>query len=399
MDNSYDQRHGSDPVTRRELLAKGAAGAVGLGFATQFLGSPESALANQALKPLTVLGPNTPVIKGWTKILEKATGLSPSWTNVQDDPGVFLEKAVQGQGAADFDLLHFDGGVQTTLQPLHLTVPITTSRITGFDHIPASVRNNVQMTLHGRPYVAVSTYNADSFGYWPKILGPQNSYKILFDDNRTLGKVALEDTWLTSLPFAATYLTYHNIVKIKDPSNMTPAEAHATVDFLIHRKKAGQFRTLWQSWQESLDLLGSKEVLAIGCWEPAIRALNAEGKDVAYAHTIEGYNKWMYGFYVPAHDVGNHSMMNEVYRFINFFYSGYYNAQAAVQLGYAGGRPDLAVKYVDEHPHAFSKSDAAYVRAKFHEIDSKYKAKYFNQNTQPTHLDAIASEWQRFKQA
>jgi spermidine/putrescine-binding protein len=390
-----------ETLSRIQFLKRSAVALGGLMAAPTLLSAVDTpaaeAAAPQRLTTFSVFGPDYATISSWSGF-KKATGMSLTWKPIADDVGVFVQQVVRGGAADNYNLLHFDGGVQDILGPKGYMLPVDTHRVAGWDKIVPTVRNNPQEILNGKPFGIPAVYNADSFGYYPKDLGRANSFKVLFDDTRTHGLVALEDNWLTSLPMAASYLTVHGIVKIHDPSNMTPTEVTATVDYLIHRKKAGQFRAFWTSWEESVNLLGTREVLATNCWEPAIRALKQEGKPVDYAWTKEGYNRWMSGFWIPRGAV-KQGILPDVYRAVDYFLGGQYGAHVAALRGYATGRPDLAAQYVRQHPNEFSKGDRAYILQKYQEIRVKYASRYFWQNAAPTHRDVIEAEWERFKQA
>jgi putative spermidine/putrescine transport system substrate-binding protein len=53
---------------------------------------------------------------------------------------------------------------------------------------------------------------------------------------------------------------------------MTPEEVKTVIDFLIERKRAGQFRVIWSSFEQAVDLLTSKEVHVLDGWEPIVFA-------------------------------------------------------------------------------------------------------------------------------
>ena len=58
---------------------------------------------------------------------------------------------------------------------------------------------------------------------------------------------------------------------------MTPAEIKTVVDFLIEKKKAGQFRVIWSSFEQSVNLLTSREVYVMDCWEPMVFVAKKKG--------------------------------------------------------------------------------------------------------------------------
>src|SRR5206468_9796057 len=93
----------------------------------------------------------------------------------------------------------------------------------------------------------------------------------------------------------------NKLASIKDPANMTPAEIKTVVDFLIEKKKAGQFRVIWSSFEQSVNLLTSREVYVMDCWEPMVFVAKKKGVNAVYAAPKEGYLLWA----MPAYIVGN----------------------------------------------------------------------------------------------
>src|SRR5579885_3648598 len=386
-----------DVLTRDELLRRSLFGLGALMAGPALLGSARAASAATeatAAQALSIFGPDYATLNSW-KGFTQATGLKMNWSIIADVTGPFVNKVITGRAADNNDLLFFDGGIQNILAPRNYIVAPDTTKLAGWSKIPRTVLYNPQMTYQGKPFGVPGVYNADSFGYYPKDLGKPNSYSVIFEDNRTLNKVAIEDNWLTTLPMAATYMIAKRYASIKDPSNMSPSEAHTVVNFLIQRKKKKQFRTFWTSWEEAVSLLGNREVIAANVWEPVVRALIAQGKKVDYAYAKEGYNKWMGAFWVPKHSAGDAN----TYKALDYFLGGQYAARIAALRGYATGRPDLGIAYLNAHKSEFKPADRAYVLQKYKETVTKYRSKYFWQNAAPDHRAEIEAEWERFKQA
>ena len=211
-----------------------------------------------------------------------------------------------------------------------------------------------------------------------------------------MGKVSLEDTWLTTFAMAGMYLKHHGLATIDQPSNMTPEEAKTTADFLIERKNAGQFRSLWGTWEESIDLMANGEVIVQNCWEPAVKALQRQGHNVRYAYTVEGYNKWMLGAYIPA-QAAERGNLETIYRAIDGFLGGAYSAQIAVLRGYVTGNPQLGLEYAKSENWAPEQIQS--IEENLAKIENKFTAEQFWQNAAPDNAQAIESEWDRFVQA
>ena len=157
---------------------------------------------------------------------------------------------------------------------------------------------------YGTPVIG----NADSFGYFPNKVGAnpdgseELSWSLMFDSDKTRGRVAYDQTWTYSIGVAGLYLQSLGKAKFADVADMTGPEAKVVVDYLIERKRAGQFRTLHSAFEEQVQLLTNRDVDVINCWEPAVREANKTLGDGAtrYAYTKEGYFKWGHGAYIAS---------------------------------------------------------------------------------------------------
>ena len=69
-------------------------------------------------------------------------------------------------------------------------------------------------------------------------------------------------------------------IKYGDKGNMTKEEIDKTIDFLIKAKQDGQFRAFWKSFDESVNLMASGEVVIQSMWSPAVTAVRSQGIDV-----------------------------------------------------------------------------------------------------------------------
>ena len=134
------------------------------------------------------------------------------------------------------------------------------------------------------------------------------------------------DNEVYALGCAAIYLKYHRIVDIADIGNMTASECASVADFLIERKRAGQFRTLYKSFDEQLQLITGGEVLAETGWEPVARQAQRTGHDAAYATTVEGYDKWSQNLMIPA-QVRDRNALDRAYATIDWLLGGAYAAE------------------------------------------------------------------------
>ena len=86
-----------------------------------------------------------------------------------------------------------------------------------------------------------------------------------YESERVKGRVAIDRSWLQSMSEAANCLKHHNRVRLEDPGDLTKEEARQVVDYLVERKRAGQFRTIFSAFEEQIQLLSNKEVDMINC--------------------------------------------------------------------------------------------------------------------------------------
>ena len=382
--------------SRRNFLKGSAALGAAIAAPAILKTSPRQARADE--NTIRIIGPNVIALEDWTAFTAE-TGLTVEWKGIASDPGVFLKEAIADEAGEDFDMFCFDGGVEDRLVPEGLILPIDEGAMKRWDGVPDNVkRSPLLRTKDGTQYGVPIVFNADSFAYFPDLIDREEplTYDLLFDSEVTMGKVSLEDTWLTTFAMAGMYLKHHGLATIDQPSNMTLEEAKTTADFLIERKNAGQFRSLWGTWEESIDLMANGEVIVQNCWEPAVKALQRQGHNVRYAYTVEGYNKWMLGAYIPS-QAAERGNLEKIYRAIDGFLGGAYSAQIAVLRGYVTGNPQLGLEYAKSENWEADKIQS--IEDNLEKIQKKFVAEQFWQNAAPDNMQSIESEWERFVQA
>ena len=101
-------------------------------------------------------------------------------------------------------------------------------------------------------YGVPTVLQGDSFAYLPEKTGKLDSYAALFDP-KWKGYVALEDNYTTAGQKTALYLKKTGLAKIDNPDDMTKEEFKTVIDFLIDQKKKGQFRVIWNSFEQAVE--------------------------------------------------------------------------------------------------------------------------------------------------
>jgi spermidine/putrescine-binding protein len=380
-----------------------AAAAVGGGAAlAPLVGGIPSALAADVVRGY---GVTTAQLKDWSH-MTNSIGVQMEFTGTDNSVGVFMRDVAGSQLGDKVDIFIFESGTEDILGPqgMYLVIDEKHPELTLWDRSPDEWKHSeVVMGKDGKQYGVPVIGNADSFGYFPDAIGANPdgtddiSWEVFFESDKTRGKVAYDQTWTYSLGPAGLYLQAKGKAQIKDVADMTGDEAKAVVDFLIERKKAGQFRTLHSAFEEQVQLLTNKEIVIINCWEPATREANLKlgPGTVRYAYTDEGYFKWGHGAYIAAQAEGRGNL-DAIYKVLNYFLGGEYRALQARDRGYAGPNMDLGVEYATKNGWSQEEIDA--LKATDEKVARKFKKPYVSTTT-PTHSEEMEDEWQRFLNA
>ncbi len=167
-------------------------------------------------------------------------------------------------------------------------------------------------------------YNADTLGIRPDLVGRKiDSWKDILDP-KFKGKTAILNIPSIGIMDAAMICESAGIMKYGDKGNMTKAEIDKTIDFLIKTKKDGQFRAFWKTFDESVNLMTSGEVVIQSMWSPAVTAVRAKGVPCVYQPLKEGYRAWGGGLALAKHLSG--PQLDAAYEYINWYLSGWVGA-------------------------------------------------------------------------
>lgn len=389
-------QNGAD-MDRRSVL-KGMAALSGAAF----IGLPQSAFAQENV--IRAYGVTTAALKDWAP-MEESIGLKMEFSPTNADVGVFMRDVIANDIGSTQDILIFDGGTQRLLGPQGFYAEIDENhpKLTNWALTPESGRNSDLVRFEGKLYGIPVTMNADSFGYFPEAIGAnpngedEISWGKLYADDSTKGRSAVDKSWMAAIQKVSNFLKYHNHVAIEDQTNLTKEEARAVADFMIERKRAGQFRTLFASFEEQVQLLVNKEVDILDCWQPAVNEANRQlgPNTVGWAYTVEGYYIWGHGAHVPqkALERGN---VDHIYETLNYLLGGQYRALQVRDRGYPGPNMALAVEYARENDWPQADIDML-IRS---EASTQKKfAKPFVGNSLPENADVMEEEWQRFLSA
>jgi putative spermidine/putrescine transport system substrate-binding protein len=169
-----------------------------------------------------------------------------------------------------------------------------------------------------------TVYNADTLGIRPDLIKrPIESWKELLNPEFK-GKTAILNIPSIGIMDAAMVVEAMGLYKYPDKGNMTKKEIDLTIKTLIEAKKAGQFRSLWKDFNESVNLMASGEVVIQSMWSPAVTAVRTKGIACTFQPLKEGYRAWAAGFGVPSTLSGK--KLDAAYEFINWFLDGWAGA-------------------------------------------------------------------------
>ena len=189
-------------------------------------------------------------------------------------------------------------------------------------------------------------YNADTLGIRPDLVGrPITKWKDIMDP-AFKGKTAILNIPSIGIMDAAMIMESLGQIKYKDKGNMTKEEIDKTVAFLIEAKRGGQFRAFWKSFDESVNLMSSGEVIIQSMWSPAVTAVRSKGIPCVYQPLEEGYRAWGGGLGLSGNLKGIE--LDAAYEYINWYLSGWVGAYLNRQ-GYYSAVPETAKQNMSEN--------------------------------------------------
>ena len=193
-------------------------------------------------------------------------------------------------------------------------------------------------------------YNADTLGIRPDLIKrPIESWTELLNPEFK-GKASILDISSIGIMDAAMVCEAMGEVKYGDKGNMTRAEIDKTMAIFTEAKKAGQFRAFWKSFDESVNLMASGEVVIQSMWSPAITAVRSKGIPCVYQPLKEGYRSWGGGLGLSRNLSGIE--LEAAYEYINWYLSGWVGGYLMRQ-GYYSAVPETSKKFMSDDEWGF----------------------------------------------
>ena len=362
--------------SRRNMLKTGAAVLAGTAF-------PAPMIWAQEIKDITLRQFGTGV-----------SNLNDVANKVKEDLGFTLEMTALDSDAVtqraatqpdSFDIADIEYWICKKVWPTGNLQGMDTSKIKNYDKIVGIFRNgkltpesviaqgtaphSVGFTTGagGTEFVAEESgwmtliptiYNADTLGIRPDLIGrPIETWAELLNPEFK-GKAFILDISSIGIMDMAMVCESMGEIKYADKGNMTKAEIDKTIGIFTEAKKAGQFRAFWKSFDESVNLMASGEVVIQSMWSPAITAVKAKGIPCVYQPLKEGYRSWGGGLGLSKNLSG--VALDAAYEYINWYLSGWVGGYLMRQ-GYYSAVPETSKEFMsaDEWGYWFEGKPAA----------------------------------------
>lgn len=217
------------------------------------------------------------------------------------------------------------------------TAPHTVGFVEGKESVQFAGEPTNWMTL------VPTIYNADTLGIRPDLVGrPITNWRDIMDP-AFKGKTSILNIPSIGIMDAAMICESMGEIQYANKGNMTREEIDATIEILKAAKSEGQFRAFWKSFDESVNLMASGEVVIQSMWSPAVAAVRSKGIACKYQPLEEGYRAWGGGIGLAKHLSGLE--LDAAYEYIDWYLSGWVGAYLNRQ-GYYSAAPATSKEYM-----------------------------------------------------
>ncbi|MGV2977241.1 PotD/PotF family extracellular solute-binding protein [Roseibium alexandrii] len=193
-------------------------------------------------------------------------------------------------------------------------------------------------------------YNADTLGIRPDLIGrPISNWSELLNPEFK-GKASILDISSIGIMDMAMVVESMEEYKYPDKGNMTKEEIDLTLGIFTEAKKNGQFRAFWKTFDESVNLMASGEVVIQSMWSPAITAVRSQGIPCVYQPLEEGYRSWGGGIGLSKSLSGLE--LDAAYEYINWYLDGWVGG-FLMRQGYYSAVPETSKNFMSEDEWGF----------------------------------------------
>ena len=351
-------------VSRRSMLKGGAAFAAGT-----TLGAPMIWAQNIKDVTLRQFGTGVSNLNDVANKVKEDLGFTLEMTALDSD-SVTQRAATQPNS---FDIADIEYWICKKVWPTGNLQAMDTSKIKNYDKIVGIFRNgklNPDSTIaqgtaphtvgftegpDGKGFVdnesgwmtlIPTIYNADTLGIRPDLIGRTISNWSELLNPEFKGKASILDISSIGIMDMAMVVESMGEYTYPDKGNMTREEIDLTMKIFTEAKKNGQFRAFWKSFDESVNLMASGEVVIQSMWSPAITAVKAKGVECVYQPLEEGYRSWGGGIGLSASLTGLER--DAAYEYINWYLDGWVGGYLMRQ-GYYSAVPETSKNYMSEN--------------------------------------------------
>jgi putative spermidine/putrescine transport system substrate-binding protein len=187
--------------------------------------------------------------------------------------------------------------------------------------------------------------NADTLGIRPDLTGRSITSWADLLSPEFKGRAALQDNPTIGIIDVAMALEARGDLKYGNKGNMTKEEIDKTIATMLETKKAGQFRSFWSTFDQSVNLMAAGEVVIQSMWSPAVAVVRSRGIPCTYQPLKEGFRGWGYTLGVMKHVEG--LKRDCFYEYLTWYTGGFQGAFIARQ-GYYAAQPENARKFLSE---------------------------------------------------
>jgi len=351
-------------MNRRSLLKGGAAFAAG-----STLGAPMIWAQNIKDVTLRQFGTGVSNLNEVAQKVKEDLGFTLEMTALDSD-SVTQRAATQPNS---FDIADIEYWICKKVWPTGNLQPMDTSKIKNYDKIVGIFRDgkltpestiaqgtaphSVGFTSgpEGKDFVQEESgwmtliptiYNADTLGIRPDLIGRPISKWAELLNPEFKGKASILDISSIGIMDMAMVVESMGEYTYPDKGNMTRAEIDMTLGIFTEAKKAGQFRAFWKSFDESVNLMASGEVVIQSMWSPAITAVKSKGIPCIYQPLEEGYRSWGGGIGLSKSLTGLER--DAAYEYINWYLDGWVGG-FLMRQGYYSAVPETSKNHMSEN--------------------------------------------------
>lgn len=337
-------------------------------------------------------------------------GVDLTHRNISAQPVELIQLFSAGNGQAEFDGVWANGGgMEDLMYGEDMIVEVDSNEIGNWDNIRSEYEEGgtYRSTLEsdGNLVGSPSSQNCDSVAHNRDVVEDVNSWGVVYDEEWQ-GRTAVLDDYANTPHHTAMYLDQNNMADIQgetsDPtpySDLRPEELETVIDFLVDKKQAGQFQTIWASFGNIVQQLISGEIVATYAYEPSVIQARDQGGNIGYPALKEGNWEWNDHWFMTQ-GCTDRGRQEQFYQLAEWALSPEVGARLHETRGYESGcNRDLVVEYMEENWEEERVQDNLdSMEARQERYDANGDVMAWN-NPNPTNLDLYLEEWNRFLSA